>query len=423
MKSVLTLLLFSFVVGATGDSLDAAQALQIALQNHYGIRVAQLSEQKAQNNQILKPGALLPTATLGASSDYSVSTSATPAGSVQQTGWTHAARGTLNWTLFDGLKMFYGWRQIDNQADLAREQTRHTIEMTAVSVLATFYALASAQSLLYVANEQLALSRKSYERAQALHDYGKIDNQILLSRQVALNSDSSAVLARQLDLLKALHTLNLALGRKPDFAGFAIADTTLEEPQQSAEWWAQQALEHNVLVSLEQIKTSIAKTNEQISRSSMWPLLSANASWAQSWGLVEQERSLVGASVSWPIFTGMRTITNVRNTAVDYNIAIQSQEQKSREIEALAHEYFLRHVNAYTRAVFEKSAVEVARRSADLAATQLLAGTISDLAFTEAKLGLLNAQIRLESARFQSILAALELKQLSGNLSVKYILQ
>ncbi|MBD3393797.1 MAG: hypothetical protein GF418_16835, partial [Chitinivibrionales bacterium] len=266
----------------SADTLTAGEAVEIALANNYNIRIARNDAGKADNTRKLKVGKLLPSASANASATWTqteydtppspLSLSASP-GTAGGGDWTYAAGGALGWTLFDGLRMFYGYRQVEERARLAEKASRHTIESSVVATLTAYYDLSSTRSLLSAAREQLALSRRQRERAQALYDYGRATKRDLLAQDVLVNADSAAVSARALDHVRARHALNRALGRPPDQVVFAAADTAVDPPGHDAAFWYRKARDHNAGLEMSEISRNIAESQLGIARAALWPVL------------------------------------------------------------------------------------------------------------------------------------------------------
>ena len=416
MRGMPLTILLCCALGVRADTLRVADALALALEHHYGIRRARIDEASARTMHLTATGAFLPTASLTASSMHTRATPAPPAG---QQGWAHTAGATLNWTLFDGFKMVYQHHQLGNRVALAAHHTRHSIESAAVGVLASFYALVSARSLLDAAREQLALSQEHRAREQARFDYGRSTRQMLLARQVTLNEDSAAVNARALEAATALHELNIALGRTPDAPLYPLADTLVPSPRNTAAWWYEQAGSHNTGLAIAQIQTHIARTDVHLARAAFWPRITATGNYNHTWTPGTSERLQGGISANWPLFTGFHSLTAVRTARLQEGAAHLMLEQRERELMALVYEQWEQFVNAHNQYTFERQALEAAQLSMELAREQLGAGTITAADFRQAQLALLMSRIRLESSRFRALLGDARLRQLAGVLRLE----
>ncbi|MBD3419617.1 MAG: hypothetical protein GF398_05805, partial [Chitinivibrionales bacterium] len=201
------LALLPFAAGA--ETLTIDKAVAIALENNYNIRIARNDIEAAQNTRKLKLGGVLPSARAegGMSRSYTESQSAiipsqTSTGVLTSGDGptdTYTAGVSMNWTLFDGFRMFHAYSRIEHQAQLGEQSGRHQIDSSAVAVITAYYNLLAAQSMLDVAREQLTLSRTLLEKAKAKYEFGGTTKRLVLRQQVLVNADSSSVASRKLD--------------------------------------------------------------------------------------------------------------------------------------------------------------------------------------------------------------------------------
>jgi outer membrane protein TolC len=418
------LLILITIAYSSAEKLTAARAVEIALANNFNIRIAKNDAVKADNTRKLKVGALLPSATADGSAVYSnteyssSSTSSFGSGGASSDGWSYSAGASMSWTLFDGFRMFHAYNQVEQAAQLSEQVSRQTIESSAVNVLVAYYNLASARSLLDFAQSQLALSRTALKRTKAMYDYGRATKRDMLAQEVLVNADSSAVAARQLDAIRARHNLNVALGRRPDESVEIIADTSAQAPENDAKFWFEKAAKHNAGLRMAEIQQNIASSQLGIARAAFWPVLAARGSYTQTWSDNDYSRTSAGLYLTWPIFSNLTRITNVQNAQLDEKNAEYSYEQKERELQAHVYQQWETLNNAYQQIGFEQKAIARAEQALAMSEEEYRLGRISDVQYRDAQLALLNARIRLESAMFQSKVAALQLEQLAGLLKV-----
>ncbi len=405
------------------DTLSLSDAVRTGLENNFAIRIARNNVRKADNTRLQKAGALLPTASASASAtttntEYETTRGGTPGLSPDGTVTTWSAGANLNWTLFDGFRMFYALEQVEQQARLAEVRGRHEIESAVVDMITAYYNLQSARSLLEAAREQLEVSRRRLQRGRARHEYGRVGSRELLRLKVLRDTDSSAVSARELDVTRALHGLNTALGRRPDEPIAVEPDTSVAPPEHDAAWWYESARKHNAGLSIARIQVNIAESQRAIANAAFWPVLAANGSLSQTWGDNEYLRKSVGLNLSVPLFNGFRTVTSARNAVLDHENAELSHEQEQRRLRALIYEQWAVLDNAYRRVFFERDAAELARESLALSEEQFRLGSVSEVEFRESQLAVTNARVRLESALFRCKVASRQLQQLGGVLKL-----
>ena len=421
---MIRLYLFTLTVliaaGSRADTLTIAQAVELGLKNNFSIRIARNTADKSYNNRKLKTGALLPTVRVEGGAAQT-RTRYTPETAVFSSGSNGELRGSavLNWTLFDGFKMFHAGRQIDQQIDHSNLATRYEIEASVVTIITAYFQLVAQQSLETAAGRQLAISRSQLSFIEAQYEFGRVGKRELLSQQVAVNTDSSLVLARTLDVQSALHTLNLALGRAPDIEVQPVTDTSVNQPEHDAAWWYNEALNHNTGLKMAEVRKHIATTQHAIARAALWPVLAAGGTFsATATQPADNLRTRAELTLSVPLLTGFSRITSIENAAIDTLNADLTIKEMRLELQAHIYQQWERLRISCEQITFEKQAIERAAQALALSDEQYKLGRITDLQLREAQQALLNAQVRLQSAQFQNKVVALQLQQLAGKLSV-----
>lgn len=422
MRVYLTLPLFLFVQFLHADTLTIGQAVEVGLKNNFAIRIARNTTEKSYNTRKLKAGAMLPTIRVDGSAATTHTTYAT-AGGQQPSGNVNELKGSaaLNWTLFDGFRMFHAARQIERQIDQSEFATRHEIESAVVAIMTAYYHLVAQHSLLDAAVQQLALSRSQLSFVKAQYEYGRIGKRELLNQEVMINTDSSQVLSRQLDLVSALHALNIALGRPPATPVSLEADTNVNVPEHDAAWWYHEALKHNTGLKITKIRKLIACSQHAIARASLWPTLSVNGSAVSM--VTEPDdyfRTRGEVTLSIPLFNGFNRITAVENAAIDTLNAALAIKQKRLELQSLVYEQWERLRISCDQVSFEKLAITRAEQALELGSEQFRLGRISDIQLRETQIALINARIRLQTALFRNKVVMLQLRQLAGALTVSH---
>jgi outer membrane protein len=415
MKRIICLLLLT-VAPLQADTLTINQAVELGLKNNFSIRLARVGNDRNYCNRKLKKGVLLPTLRLdGSAATTGSSVALTPGGNTESNEVRTTA--TLNWTLFDGFKMFYTGRKIDEQITLNELATRHEIESAVAEIMTAYYMLTAQRSLLDAARKQLTFSKAHLDFTNAQFEYGRVGRREVLNQMVLINADSSQVLARRLDVTQALHTLNIALGRTPDMSVQPQRDTLVVLPEKDARFWYYEALEHNTGLKMAVIRRNISRTSFAISRAALWPTLAVNSSVATVFTEPTDYVRLRGeATLSIPLFSGFSKITATENAALDTVAATLTVEQQRLELQSIIYRQWEQFENSYHSVLFEREAIVRARQSLDLSEEQFRLGRISALQLREAQLALINAQVRYETALFQNKAVALQLKQLAGRI-------
>jgi outer membrane protein len=416
------LLLLTGVIAAAvnADTLTIAQAVELGLQNNFSIRIARNTTEKSFNNRKLKTGALLPTLRVDGDAAQT-NTHYQPETAVFNSGSTPELRGsaTLNWTLFDGFKMFHAGHLIDQQSDLNTLAARHEIEAAAVTIMTAYYQLIAQRSLLDAARQQLDISRAQLLFTEAQFEFARVGKRELLTQQVVVNTDSSQVLSRMLDARSALHTLNIALGRTPDTPVSPAMDSSVNTPGHDASWWFYEAVQHNTDLKMATVRKHIAVTQHAIARAALWPVLSAGGTLAATATQpVDNIRTRAELSLTFPLLTGFSRSTGIRNAAIDTQTADLTIQEMRLELQAHIYHQWEQLQISSEQVAFEQQTIDRAVQALELSDEQFKLGRITDLQLREAQQSLLNARVRYQSALFQNKVVALQLQQLAGKLNI-----
>ncbi|MFH1762278.1 MAG: TolC family protein [bacterium] len=408
------------------DTINIEQAVKIGLENNYNIKIARNNNEKAKNTLKLRAGSLLPVISAQGSIANTETEYGTPGTAIPSSGAGAGANGTaytvggsLGWTLFDGFRMFYAFSQVGEQAELSKQAARHDIESGVVNIITAYYNLASSRSLLRAADKQLEISERQMQYIKTQHEYGRAAKRIILRQQVILNTDSAFMAARKLDAARALHSLNTALGRRPEMFIEIAPDTSVDILDNDAAFWYKRARDHNAALKMAEIQSNIAASQLGIARAAFWPVISAYGSYDKSLGDNEYVRTSTGLNLNLPLSAGFSRLTGIQNAKLDMTNAELSIRKKEQELEALIYQQWELFNNASSQVKFERKAVALAEESMKLSEEQYKLSGLSDLQIREVQLSLLNARVRLESAFFQSKVVAVQLKQLAGELKIE----
>ena len=139
--------LFFFLMGAAlvsgqnqGTLLSKKEAVNLVLENNFGVKIAQNNVEVAENNKSILNSEFLPSLTGNASANYERENqevtfqdgTSTAVDGAETT--TYAASLDLDYTLFDGLGRWYDYKQLKEEYNLSQLQARETIETSIVQL-------------------------------------------------------------------------------------------------------------------------------------------------------------------------------------------------------------------------------------------------------------------------------------------------
>jgi outer membrane protein TolC len=400
------------VCSINADTLTVEQAVMTALENNYGIRIAQRTTDRLRHDSLLIPGNFLPRVNARAGADYSYGRDD---GAARRGGASTVSAGIqLDWTLFDGFEMFYARDAIRYRIASQEERSRQEVEQTVLQVYSRYYECVNALHSREIVRRQKELTADQLAKLRADYEYGTVSHLDVLNLQVRLNTDMSQLAQAELDVVTAQNNLNISLGNPPNTPISVVRDTSVPAPGKSAEYWKDRAFENNRQLHMLSLSRQIQKTAENIARARLWPTFSLSSSHTEYGGTERYSRFSAGVQLNMPVIDGNSRRRDIRRAADDSGIARLEEERKKIILEGTIYELWATYVAAFEQVRFEEDALEAARENRTLSREYFEAGTLSELAYRESQMEYLHTEFRLAAARYQCRILSLQLKHLAG---------
>lgn len=407
------------------------QVIEMALKENFDIRVARINSEIAQNNNTLGNAGFMPLVT--ATSLYDVSIQNTEQEFINGTSQEvdGARRENFNigadgtWTLFDGTRMFVAKNRLQNQAVQQYMAYKLEVDNRMAEVMRLFYLTAFEMERRALFESNLEFSRERVRIAEQTYEIGKASKLELLQAKVDFNTDQTSLIQQQELLASQKLALLRAIGKDLE-ADFSVnyvmeIDSTLELNDLISK-----ALAQNPAILVQQYSYTIAQQQAEELEKSRYPVINLNAGYSFSnlnseAGFLLRNQSAgfnYGLSARVNVFDGFnqkRLIQNARLQAESSQIAIDNSINLITT--TLKTSYNSYQNNLYLRKI-EAENLDVALENADIALERFKIGVSSSLQLREAQVNAVNAQIRYLQASFLAKQAEIELKRLSGMLSV-----
>ena len=433
IKKITTLLLVLISIQVTAqDILTKKEALQIALENNYGVKIANNNVEIAKNNSSIYNSRFLPTVSADAGANYNNSNrEIEPDGGdiININGAetkTYNAALTVNYTLFDGLGRKYNYEQLKETYNLSELQAREAIENMYLQLFSVYFQIARLSENTNNLQEALEISKERLKRAQYQYEYGQSTKLELLNAEVDVNNDSISLINAKQQYSNSKRNLNIVLGTQKDI-NYSVETDVDFITLMSFDELLEKAKESNVL--LQQNETNIAISEFNIKSNKAGYLPTAGLSGSYGWNKSDNPASAfqpssisnstglnAGINLSWNLFDGGNTKTRVANA----KIALENQEiLKEQQLETI--ENTLKNtLEEYHNTLFilqaQKQNVITNQNNFDRTEEKYKLGQITSIEFRQAQINLLNTQTALNNAKYDAKLIELELLQLSGQL-------
>ncbi len=423
-------LLFFVMQVSSQQLLTKEDAVKLALENNYGIKVSNNDLEIAKNNKSILNSGYLPTLTGNAGAVYNVDNTEAEFSNGNITSLTGAesnrenASLNLNYTLFDGFGRKYNYKQLKEQYNLSELQARETIENTLLQLFSVYFNVAKLTQDVSLLNQSLRISQDRLDRVQYQFDYGQNNKLAVLNAEVDVNNDSINLISSQQLLSNAKRDLNVVLG-KDNFEDFEVDTLVNFTLTPNREQFLEKVETNNV--TLKQFEKSIQISDFQLkaNRSGYLPTIGLSGSYgwnknnnnAASFLSTSTNTGLsAGLNLTWDIFDSGRTRTLVQNAKIN----LDSQRLLEQQIKLEINREFNNAWEDYQTKLFilqtQRKNVQTNINNFNRTEEQFKIGQVSSIEFRLAQVNLLNAVNARNSAKYEAKLAELLLLQLTGDL-------
>ncbi len=435
MKKGFILLALALIIGSVPSwgqrMLTLEEAIATALHNNYDIQLSKNDSMVAALDYSYRNAAFLPTLNGLASTTWNDNnqrqTLADGSKREQKSIKSHnsAASAQLNWTLFDGLKMFAIRDKAAEYIQLGSLGIKNQVVNSVASVISTYYNIVRQKQQLKAVEEQIALNEERVRLSQYKLDIGTGAKPDLLQSKVDLN-EQKALKLEQLTLIEQLkeqliQVMNVAPGLSFEVSDSIPLNTTigLGEIQEDLE-------RSNPQLLIAQKNIDIARLTLRERKADRFPILSFNSAYNYSKTdnkkvinpfspLFNQSNGLnYGFSATIPIFNRFTVKRQIKQAELD----IQYQQlifENQRSVLNLDIITAFKNYELQKKALaLEEENILLARENVDIVFQTYKLGAATLVQLREAQNSLETANNRLIAARYAMKLAETELLRLKG---------
>lgn len=425
---ILLLLIFSISFGQ--EKLTKEEAVSIALENNYGIKIAKNNVKVAENNASVFNSGYLPSVDVRAGANYANNDSefTLQDGSSSEINSadskSYNASIGLNYTLFDGMGRTYNYKKLKETYNLSELEAQTIIENTLLQIFVIYYEVARLSEDNENILESLNISKQRLIRTKYGFEFGQNTKLQVLNAEVDVNNDSINYINTQRLLANSKRDLNLLLGRNVS-TDFTIDTNVSFNLVVELQALLEKAKEHNI--EMQKVNKSIELGNFeiQINKSNLYPSLSFNSSYGfnksdndDTFNYSEQLSKGIhaGISLNWNIFDGGNTKTRLQNSKIYADNLQVQKEQILNDLERNVSNALEIYTNSLFILKSEEKNVETNKRNFSRTEEQFKLGQITSIEFRQAQINLLNAQSNLNQSKYEAKNAELKILQLTGEL-------
>jgi outer membrane protein len=412
------------------ELLTVEEAVKIALENNYEIKIASNELKIDQQSVSLANAGMLPRVDASVTDNHGIQNTSQTRSDGTKNSLDNAKNSNLNygvnlgWTVFDGFGMFARYDQLKELEKLGDAQLKLVVLTKISDVMRTYFDLVQQQQQIASFDSTVVISKQRVDLSQNRYTIGKAAKLEVLNAQVDLNTDQSNLLRQQSAYAIGKNRLNEILARdiKTDFrvSNDVDVDKSLLLPD-----LATLAEKQNPELQAQIINKRVAELNLKQVQSLRYPTVSLNTGYnfaesKSSLGFTSESyaRGLTyGLSANINIFNGFlqKKNENIARLQIENSttaIALQSQVLNSQL--SSAYQSYLTNIQLID---LEEKNRDIAKNNLDITLEKYRIGTINTLEFRTAQLNYINAQVRLTNAIYLAKLSEIVLKELAGNLT------
>ena len=429
-KIIFVFMSFCMTSIAAQKLVSVSEAIELALENNYGIKIISNNKEIAKNNAGVLNSGYLPTVTSSSGATFNRDNLEAEFANGESTALNGAkssrynASINLNYTLFDGLGRYYDYKRLKETYKLSELQARETIENTIAQLYVVYYNVAQVTENVTVLEKTLTVSKDRITRANYQFEYGQGTMLNVLNAQVDINNDSINLINAKQQLVNTKRDLNVVLGNviSSEFRVDTTIDFKLDIDQNDL---ANKVKSNNVnLLQLDKnimINTFIVKAN----KSGYLPSLGLTGSYgwnkgnnnAASFVAVSTNTGLSGGlSLSWNLFDGGATATRVTNAKIELENRSLEKESMVIDIERNFNNAWDDYQNKLTIFQVQENNIITSTNNFNRTQEKYKLGQATSIEFRQAQLNLINSELNRNQAKYAAKIAELTVLQLSGEL-------
>ncbi|TRW25243.1 TolC family protein [Flavobacterium zepuense] len=425
-----TFFCFFGVLCQAQELLSVEDAVAIALQNNYDIKLSANDLKIDQQNVSLANAGLLPNlyGSLSQNNNIQNSKQVRTDGTVQEL--ENAKNNSLSygvnlgWTIFDGFRMFARYDQLKTLQKLGETELKYTVLTKVGDVMATYFDLVQQQQMLKALDTAIVISNQRVTTADNRFKIGKAAKLEVLNAQVDLNTDKTNFLRQKESYQNAKTLLNEIMAR--DLAtDFKVADSVVTDDKLKLVDLIGLAGQQNPQIQMALINKRVAELNLKQVKSARYPQIGVTTGYVftdseSSLGFARSNNSRglnYGVNATINIFNGFlqnrnEKIAKIQIESNDVIIAQQTQAINSQLM--AAYQTYLTNLELVQ---LEAKNVAIAEQNLDITMEKYRIGTITTLEVRTAQLNYVNAIARNSTAQYNAKISEVTLRELAGNLT------
>ncbi|MEM7035675.1 MAG: TolC family protein [Bacteroidota bacterium] len=413
---------------AQGPSLSLSDAIRIALEKNFDIRVEEARTEIAANNNSWANAGLYPNLTLQLASNNRLSNVDNPASFINGQFSNLGITGTLNtsWTIFNGFRVHITKEKLDLLEGQSQGNAAIVVENSLQAVILQYYNARVAEAQRDALAENLALSRDRVRFEQTRSDLGTGSTFQLLTAQNAYYADSSAFLGQELALTTQLRNLAKLLGFDED-TRLTLTDD-LRETFTSFNFGDLKGkmLSNNRTLQNQFVNLRILQQDIDLAKSARYPTVTFNlgSTWSQNRFELEGQGVARGSqldfygnfSLNFTLYGGGAITRQIENADIQTRVTQIGIDQLRLDMSHELRNTFDLYTTRLELFNLAEATLALARKNESIAEIRFQNGTLNSFNFRDVQLAFRNAALARNQALYNLLEAETMLLRLTGGI-------
>lgn len=427
---LLTSLSFQWLWAQTpAPTLSPEEAVRIALENNYDIRLSRADADIAKLNNIKANAGMLPTINLVANENFTLSSFQQKLANGNEFSALGAPFNTanagvqLNWTLFDGRRMHIAKKRLEELEVLGQLNLQNQVQQTTAAVLQAYYEIVRSRLQERAVVEVIALNEERLRIAEARLAAGFAAQTDALQARIDLNQRRADLLNQQNTTASAKRILNRLLVRTPE-TSFDVDEALSNTYSPDRNALLQKVLEQNPnLISLKKnadVAALVVNENRTLNKPRITGIGQFNAQRTDNGSgflLNNTQAGLtVGAGLVVPLYTGGNIKRQVEVAQVQAKQAALRTEAQRLAIETELDNHLAFFTAQQQVLALEEENVKNARENLNVSTERFRLGQTNALETQTAQNSLEQALARRNLVQYNLKATEIQLRLLSGEL-------
>jgi outer membrane protein len=424
--------LFVFQFATAQEEITLEEMIALALSNNYDVQLSKNASLAASTDRNYAWAAFLPqfnatAAILWNQNEQTLrfqDVNRNNSGEAQSENMSASVQ--MNWTLFDGTKMFATnsrIRTIEAQGELiVKDQMVNTV----ANVITSYYDVVRQKQQLRALQEQMAVSEERVKLADRKLQVGTGAKPELLQARVDYNAQRTQILQQEATIIQLKESLNALVGEKLP-ATFDVADSIVINMNLLSDG-VSNLEQTNYTLQAMKLNMEIAALERRERRAELSPVLSFNS--AANYNQTDNIRLInpfaalysksdginYGFTLTIPILNGLNTRRLIKQSEINYGRQKLFFDQQKTTLNAQLKNAYVNYENAKKVLEIQEETILLARENVSIALESFKRSAMTAIELRTAQQSLADVYNSVISARYNAKVAETELLRISGAL-------